>query len=75
MIEQLKRAFALAEQRPDDEQQILADLLLQEMHAEERWQRLYADPRSASLLERMVADAIAQDNVGESEDICGDTFV
>jgi hypothetical protein len=75
MIEQLKKAFALAEQRPEEEQRMLADLLLEEMRVEERWQDLFADPRSSALLERMVAEAIAQDNAGQSEDIRGDTFM
>jgi hypothetical protein len=69
MIEQLKKAFALAEQRPEEEQRMLADLLLKEMRVEERWQELFADSRSSALLDRMVAEAIAQDNAGQSEDI------
>ncbi len=75
MIEQLKKAFALAEQRPEEEQRMLADILLEEMRVEERWQDLFADPRSSALLDRMVAEAIVQDNAGQSEDIRGDTFV
>ena len=34
MIERLRQAFALAEQRSEQEQQMLADLLLAEMQAE-----------------------------------------
>src|SRR5437764_8272890 len=55
MIERLRQAFALAEQRSEQEQQMLADLLLAEMQAEEQWEALFADPRSDTLLERMVA--------------------
>jgi len=75
MIEQLKQAFALAEQRQEQEQQILADLLLQEMHAEERWETLFADPRSESLLGRLVAEALVEDEAGETEEIIDDAFL
>jgi hypothetical protein len=75
MIESLKRAFALAEQRPEDEQHALAAMLFEEMRAEEQWRALFADPRSAVLLERMVGDALAEDLAGETETITGERFV
>ena len=75
MIERLRQAFALAEQRSEQEQQVLADLLLAEMQAEEQWEALFADPRSDTLLERMVAEALAEDEAGETEEITGDSFV
>lgn len=74
MIERLKQAFQLAEQRPEREQELLADLLLEEMQAEERWNSLFADPRSDALLERLVAEAWSEDEAGETEEIRGDTF-
>jgi hypothetical protein len=74
MIERLKQAFQLAEQRPEREQERLADLLLEEMQAEERWNTLFADPRSDALLERLVAEARSEDEAGETEEITGDTF-
>jgi hypothetical protein len=74
MIERLRQAFALAEQRSEQEQQMLADLLLAEMQAEEQWEALFADPRSDTLLERMVAEALAEDEAGETEEITGDSF-
>jgi hypothetical protein len=75
MIEQLKRAFALAEQRSEQEQRVLADLLFAEMQADERWDVLFADARSEVLLERMVAEALTEDDAGETEEITGDAFV
>ncbi len=75
MIERLKQAFALAEQRSEDEQQVLADLLLEEMRAAEQWDTLFADPRSDVLLERLVSEAIAEDDAGETEEITGDEFL
>ena len=75
MIEQLKRAFSLAEQRSEQEQQALADLLLEEMRAEDRWTTLFADPRSEVLLQRMAAEAVAEDDAGNAEEIVGDAFL
>lgn len=75
MIEQLKKAFALAEQRPEQEQQALADLLLEEMRAEEQWTTLFADPRSDTLLQRMTAEAMAEDDAGSAEEIDGNAFL
>ena len=68
MIEQLRQAFALAERQSEQEQQVLANLLLEEMRAEERWEGLFIDPRSGPLLERMVAEALAEDEVGGTDE-------
>jgi len=73
MIERLRQTFALAEQR--SEQEVLAALLLEGMHAAERWEALFADPRSDRLLEQLVAEALAEDAAGETEEIAGDTFL
>lgn len=67
MIEQLRRAFALAERKSEQEQQVLVNLLLEEMRAEEQWAAAFADPRSGSLLDRMVAEALAEDEAGRTE--------
>ncbi len=75
MIEQLKQAFELAQHRSEQEQQMLATLLLEEMQAEDRWETLFADPRSDELLGQLVAEALAEDNAGDTEAIIGETFV
>jgi hypothetical protein len=75
MIERLKEAFDLAEQLPEAEQQALADLLIEEMRASQRWEALFTDSRSEKVLERLVAEAIAEDDAGESEEISADTFL
>ena len=74
MIDKLKEAFALAEQRSEQEQQALAELLLEELQASKRWDELFADPRSDALLERMAAEALAEDDAGETEEITGNGF-
>lgn len=75
MIERLKQAFEQAEQRPEAEQELLAQLLLEEMQSEDRWTALFADPRSDTLLETLVAEALAEDDAGETEEITGDAFL
>ena len=75
MIERLRQAFELAEQRSEEEQAVLADLILEELQATERWDALFADPRSDVLLERLVNEALAEDNAGETEEITGDTLL
>jgi hypothetical protein len=75
MIERLKVAFDLAEQLSENEQQALADLLIEEIRASQRWSDLFNDPRSEKVLERLVAEAITEDDAGESEEITADTFL
>ena len=75
MIESLKRAFDLAEQRSEHEQRALASLLLEEMHAEEQWSVLLADPRSSALLDRLADEAVAEDVKDDTESINGERFV
>jgi hypothetical protein len=68
MIERLKEAFDLTGQLPENEQQALADLLIEEMRASQRWSDLFNDPRSEKLLERLVAEAIAEDETGTAQE-------
>lgn len=46
MIERLKEAFDLAKQLPENEQQALADLLIEEIRASQRWNNLFNDSRA-----------------------------
>jgi len=75
MVERLKQAFAMAERLSTHEQEAPADLLLEEMQASQEWERLLADPRSDKLLEQLVAEALAEDGAGETEEIAGDAFL
>jgi hypothetical protein len=69
MIEALKRAIELAQQLPEEEQQVLAHLMLEEMQAEARWEDLFNDPRSEVLLERMAAEAHQEYAAGLTRDL------
>jgi hypothetical protein len=41
------------------------------MASEKRWQTLFHDPRSERILENLVAEALAEDTAGETEEIIG----
>lgn len=74
MLDDLKCAIELAQRRPDDEQRMLAHVLLETMEAEERWSALLHDPHSPWLLDRLVAEALAEDDAGDTEEILGEPF-
>jgi uncharacterized protein YihD (DUF1040 family) len=69
MIEALKRAIELAQQLPEEEQQVLAHLMLEEMQAEARWEQVLNDPRSEILLERMAEQAHQEYATGLTRDL------
>ncbi len=75
MIDQLKQAMALAAQQSPQEQAYLARVLMERMDGDARWGALFADPRSDALLGRLVAEAIAEDDAGETEEITGGGFM
>lgn len=71
MVDRLKQAFAMAEQLPTSEQEVLAELLLEEIQTSAHWDALFADPRSQTLLGQLVDEAIAEDEAGETEEFTG----
>jgi hypothetical protein len=60
---------------PDNEQEALADLLIEEMRSSQRWSDLFTDPRCEKLLERLLADTSAEDDAGEREEVTADAFL
>ena len=75
MIEALKEAFNEVAQLPEDEQRRIVELIREEIASEERWQTLFHDPRSKRVLGDLVAEALAEDAVGKTEKIIGDSFL
>ena len=75
MIDALRETFNEVAQLPEDEQKHIVEIIRQEIDSEKRWQALFDDPRSEIALERMVAEALAEDVAGETEDITGDSFL
>ena len=62
MTQALSTAVATAAQLPEEDQDALAAILLEEMESEERWSALFAD--SLNLLERMANEAIQDFQAG-----------
>jgi hypothetical protein len=67
MTQALSAAVATAAQLPEEEQDALAAILLEEMESEERWSSLVAD--SQNLLERMANEAIQDFQAGRVQPI------
>ena len=55
--------------KPEEEQEEYAAMFLGELDAEEKWDELFADPRSHELLSRMAEEARQEDDAGETEPI------
>ena len=68
MIKQLEDAFKEAAQLSEDEQMLIAECIRQIISSEKRWQELFNDPRSEHVLDKMVAEALAEDEAGQVSD-------
>ena len=66
----LDRAIVAIRKLPVTEQEALASELLQRLSADEKWDRLIADPRSEALLSRLAVEA--RDEVARGEFQNGD---
>ncbi len=62
MTDILQQAFQKASQLPADEQDAVGAWLLAELASEQRWDELFR--RSPQLLEKLAAEAIAEDDAG-----------
>ncbi len=69
MIESLRKAFELAQQQPEAEQEVIAQLILEEFRAEERWNELLTHPKSVKLLEQLAEQARKEYNAGLTHDL------
>jgi len=75
MIEPLKEAFNEVAQLSEDEQRHIVEIIKMEMASEKRWQALFRDRRSERILEELVAEALAEDTAGNTEEITGENFL
>jgi hypothetical protein len=66
MTQHLEAAFAEASKLPDEQQDALAAVILQEIDAERRWGELFARPESHDLLERLAEKAISDHHAGRT---------
>jgi hypothetical protein len=67
MTQALSAAVASAAKLPEEEQNVLAAILLEEMESEERWSALFSG--SQNLLEQMANDAIQDFQAGRVQPI------
>ncbi len=69
MIEALRKAFEFAQQQSEEEQELIAQLILEEFSAEERWNELLTHPKSATLLEQLADKARKEYSAGLTRDL------
>ncbi len=75
MIESLEEAFNEVARLPEDEQRHIVEIIRQEIASEKHWQNLFRDPLSERVLGGLVAEALAEDADGETEEIIGESFL
>ncbi len=75
IIAALKQAFERAAQQSEEEQTVLAALIMQTLDDDAKWEALLADPLTPQALDRLVAEAIAEDDASLTEEITGDGFL
>jgi hypothetical protein len=66
MSQLMERAFQEASRLPEEEQEAIASIILQEIESERRWGELFAHPKSADLLSRMADEALADVRAGRA---------
>ena len=64
----LDRAIVAIKKLPPPEQEALASELLERLNADEKWDRLMADPRSQEALSRLAAEAREEVARGDYQD-------
>lgn len=66
MTEQLRQAFERAQQLPDDEQNALAERILEAID-EQEWDAIVSKPRVRQALRTLAKEARRQEAAGENE--------
>ena len=69
---QLELAFSEIQKLPSIEQNEFITWILEELHSEKRWQKLFA--KSENLLESLAAEAQAEYRAGKTEKLNPDTL-
>jgi hypothetical protein len=65
MIELLKEAFTQAEQLPEAAQRALAEMILERIANDKRWDELLNDPERAAAVDALAEEALAEFKVGK----------
>ena len=66
MTELMEHAFLKARQLPEQDQEAIASIILQEIESDQRWVELFARPESAELLSRMADEALVEIRAGHA---------
>ncbi|MBA3480983.1 MAG: hypothetical protein H0T51_04115 [Pirellulales bacterium] len=72
MTKSLQQLIEKASQLPPEQQESFAALMLYELESDQRWDELFA--RSPELLEKLAAEAIAEDDAGLTEPLDPDNL-
>jgi hypothetical protein len=67
MTNSLQEAFKRASALPDEQQEALAAIMLEEIAAEKRWEEAFAG--SQDVLEKLANEALEEHRRGETEDL------
>jgi len=67
MTKILEEAFSKARTLPQEDQDAIGSIVLQEIEADRHWDELFANPRSADLLAKMADLALAHKRVGNAK--------
>ena len=62
----MDQLFEKVQRLPEETQEHLASMLLQELASEERWDALFADHRSPDVLSRLAEQALAEHRAGRT---------
>jgi hypothetical protein len=62
----MEQAILKARQLPEQDQEAIAAIILEEIESEARWQELFSRPESADLLSRMSDEALAEVRAGRA---------
>lgn len=65
MTELLEKAFSEVSKLPPEQQDSFAEIILEELESEARWDDAFA--RSPEILEKLAAEALAEDDAGKTE--------
>ena len=71
MIDALKQAFDSAAKQSEEEQAVLAAVIMKTIDGDARWEVLFADPLTPELLDMLAAESIAEGRAGRTEEIKG----
>ena len=66
MSQLMELAIQKVKQLPEEDQESIASIILQEIESEHRWDELFARPESADLLSRMADEALAESRAGHA---------